>query len=610
MKNKSLNLILLLVITCCSKSNAIVVQTVGELLTAVRNSEPRIELNAARFDLTSNLVIQHDCNILPHPERSGQGGVIIDGKNSYLISFQSATINVGCDDPNNILKFTNGSGESVSVISYTKQTCITFNYCDFYNPVCGDGLSMLDGDYKLTVICNDCQANYNYADGFSLQNYGGSALVEHTVILNNCTAMRNGLRNPQNYCGDGATSHNENQILNINGGLYCNNGKTGVAMVGGSKCYITNDAKFYNNGGLITNFADVYASEKSYIEIVGVKLKNLNYPQAGFSNVWLTDSYLKMQDCVINNPLGTEGSFVYCIGNSTVQIENCIFSGKPSNISSIKLSPNTKGFIKNCTFYSNNCQINMPGVSGLSITNNIFKDANQCALLCTDNAYSMNSENGFNCFYGNAENLYEDTGNLFSTDIITDPLFADEKNGDFHHKSQAGRWQEAAQDRDIMADGFVNLLDFAKFLSVWKESRIPVPVNYNKDLAIDIIDFSMLVEEYLTQDYEYDLTGDNFVNLLDVAVFLQEWDRFKTLLFCDFDKDGKITLKDLSLLIDKNYYLIWQNPDRWFKDDVTSPCIDAGNPEFSWQNEPWPNGARINIGAYGNTLEASKSVDK
>ncbi len=39
-----------------------------------------------------------------------------------------------------------------------------------------------------------------------------------------------------------------------------------------------------------------------------------------------------------------------------------------------------------------------------------------------------------------------------------------------------------------------------------------------------------------------------------------------------------------------------------------SPCIDAGDPSSDYSNEPTPNGGRINIGAYGNTAEASKSA--
>lgn len=49
------------------------------------------------------------------------------------------------------------------------------------------------------------------------------------------------------------------------------------------------------------------------------------------------------------------------------------------------------------------------------------------------------------------------------------------------------------------------------------------------------------------------------------------------------------------------------NSQSWVKDDVTSPCIDAGNPGCPEANEPAPNGNRINMGAYGGTAEASKS---
>jgi len=47
--------------------------------------------------------------------------------------------------------------------------------------------------------------------------------------------------------------------------------------------------------------------------------------------------------------------------------------------------------------------------------------------------------------------------------------------------------------------------------------------------------------------------------------------------------------------------------ERWGTDDVTSPCIDAGDPMSLIGHEPFPNGGRINMGAYGGTAEASKS---
>jgi len=49
------------------------------------------------------------------------------------------------------------------------------------------------------------------------------------------------------------------------------------------------------------------------------------------------------------------------------------------------------------------------------------------------------------------------------------------------------------------------------------------------------------------------------------------------------------------------------NSASWVKDDVTSPCIDAGDPASPIGLEPFPNGGRVNMGAYGGTAEASKS---
>jgi len=49
------------------------------------------------------------------------------------------------------------------------------------------------------------------------------------------------------------------------------------------------------------------------------------------------------------------------------------------------------------------------------------------------------------------------------------------------------------------------------------------------------------------------------------------------------------------------------NEGRWAIDEVTSPCIDAGDPMSPIGLESFPNGGIINMGAYGGTAEASKS---
>jgi len=68
-----------------------------------------------------------------------------------------------------------------------------------------------------------------------------------------------------------------------------------------------------------------------------------------------------------------------------------------------------------------------------------------------------------------------------------------------------------------------------------------------------------------------------------------------------------------AIWVDGDYHLKSQggrwdaNEGRWTKDEVTSPCIDAGAPASPIGLEPFPNGGIINMGAYGGTPEASKS---
>jgi len=49
------------------------------------------------------------------------------------------------------------------------------------------------------------------------------------------------------------------------------------------------------------------------------------------------------------------------------------------------------------------------------------------------------------------------------------------------------------------------------------------------------------------------------------------------------------------------------NSESWVTDDVTSPCIDAGDPNHLVGDEPEPNRGRINMGVYGGSSEASTS---
>jgi predicted outer membrane repeat protein len=54
----------------------------------------------------------------------------------------------------------------------------------------------------------------------------------------------------------------------------------------------------------------------------------------------------------------------------------------------------------------------------------------------------------------------------------------------------------------------------------------------------------------------------------------------------------------------------WNAEDAlWVQDDGFSPCIDAGIASTAWGGETWPNGLRLNMGAYGGSAQASRSPD-
>ncbi len=66
------------------------------------------------------------------------------------------------------------------------------------------------------------------------------------------------------------------------------------------------------------------------------------------------------------------------------------------------------------------------------------------------------------------------------------------------------------------------------------------------------------------------------------------------------------TVSDIINLHLKSEYGSW-NGLSWTNSAITSPCIDQGDPLLDFSKEPLPNGGRVNLGAYGNTITASKS---
>jgi len=88
--------------------------------------------------------------------------------------------------------------------------------------------------------------------------------------------------------------------------------------------------------------------------------------------------------------------------------------------------------------------------------------------------------------------------------------------------------------------------------------------------------------------------------------------RGESLMFELGNGNGKVTIEAyITNPEDLDYHIKsengrWDN-GTWVNDLETSPCLDNGNGSSDFSNETNPNGGIVNIGLYGNTVEASKS---
>ena len=331
-------------------------------------------------------------------------------------------------------------------------------------------IAVLDG---FTIIGGNADGPFPYDNGAGIYNVEGNPTVINCKLIGNFTT------------GKGGGIFNDNSEPAMLNCLF--NGNLSNAFGGGM--YNLNSNPTLNNCIFSENYAGVGGGGGIYNEnsnsMSADCVFNDNSTLTDGGGIYNNGSDSKFLSCTFNNNLAVMGGGGICnINSSQPYLTNCIFSGNSAfrggaieNLDSNLLQ------LTNCTFSSNSAENVGGGIFNirtgqLKLTNcilwgNLPDEVRGPANIC----YS-NIENGW---------LGEGMNNL-----DTDPLFADSKNGDYHLKSQAGRWSPDAQS--------------------------------------------------------------------------------------------------------------------WVIDQVSSPCIDNGEPNNITGLERFPNGNRINIGAYGGTPQASLSL--
>jgi hypothetical protein len=424
------------------------------------------------YTLDADLIIGKNCTLT---QDGTSGDVIIDGADLYNVQMHNNAVAVITQNyvgtANGRIIFTRGDNDSVKTFLFASRNDLNVNFtlCDFANCSSGNGLSLTGNSgvyFNTTVICTDCRAYNNKNDGFGINTVQDATMTRiSTLTLNNCQSFNNDPSRLGGGAGDGATAHYISHVLIINGGNYYDNGKSGVAAVGGS-VLVVNDANFYDNGeAQPTNGWQIWHSGDAAANIESARCwftsgatpaRIFNKSQGG--SLVLKDSVLDCNYALDSSsqPIILETADVLIQGNI---FKNCRRTTATQSMSTI--ASGLTGTFLNNTFVNNNVEFYL-SASDIAFYNNIFYktagDAN--AFYCAANDYDGNVLNGYNCFWGlGSETAYfkNNAGGFADTDIHADPCFVDITTGNHTLKTSspcrdAARW-----------DGVANLVGYFNF---------------------------------------------------------------------------------------------------------------------------------------------------
>lgn len=241
----------------------------------------------------------------------------------------------------------------------------------------------------------------------------------------------------------------------------------------------------------------------------------------------------------------------------------------------------TKPTLENCTFNHNSAvsggtmynrhRESSGGTTIITIRNSIFRNG-------APNEISNDGNPIVVVTYSNVEGGCDGLGN-----IDADPCFADPENGDYHLKSQAGRWDPNTET--WVADSQMSpCIDAGDPNSYWADELWPHGQRANMGAYGGAIQASLSLSE---AGNIADLNGDKWVDYNDMMILAEKWLCDEALLREDLKRDGCVSFTDFAVLIDN-----WQ---------ISPPMPPTPNP-MTWAMEPY------NASPYSIAMSATKAV--
>ena len=234
--------------------------------------------------------------------------------------------------------------------------------------------------------------------------------------------------------------------------------------------------------------------------------------------------------------------------NASCTIRNCIFT---DNAACIYGFPGTDANIINCTFYGNTAGVNS-GTVGMSdnihnngrltVRNSIFRNNKPKEIDFDFHLCKSSYHAAMVVEFSILQSTWQDEFRLDFENCIygQDPLFADAESGDFHLKSQMGRWDEFSKmwiKDEVTSPG----IDSGRPDDDYSNELWPHGKRINAGAYGNTPEASLSV---VSRGAPADANGDDRVNQQDFAAFAAQWQSGKTPVRSDMNRDGKVDLAD------------------------------------------------------------------
>jgi hypothetical protein len=309
----------------------------------------------------------------------------------------------------------------------------------------------------------------------------------------------------------------------------------------------------------------------------------------GISN---QDNSQKLTDCIFkNNWFQAINQF-----RGSLTVINCLFTG--NRVGVIDCHSNAELTLRDCTFIANEIRwvamINCSFAENMRMYNCVFRDNVSYSISCI----RAGVEGEFvaeNCIF--AGNVGVSIDHHRGRMVVSNCLFVGNKGGFF--SSGINSWSKYVIIQNCTFSGNSSSHD-GSALNLIRGGKVTNCIFWGNDQpAIDGRQQELFVRYCNVQE---GWPGDGNIDV-DPCFVSPGY----------LDQNGTPDDTTDDFWVYGNYHLQsqaghWdQDSKTWVQDNLTSPCIDAGDPNSPIGTEPFPNGGRVNMGAYGATDKASKS---